>query len=675
MFPGFIFEGLVLLLFIIPGWFPYSEVPADPSLLLREPFSRINTDRWNFKLPDGATARIENGALLIRAGKKYAEAVLLPSRNWKSYELKLRFRIRSLKGKRNSLGVGLRSDSSDAQFYRYDADRHSIRGFGKTIRHARVPRNNVHTLRVERKANRITASIDGSYALTHREASGIDGAFVVRVRQMHVEFQHLIVQRNPEETASININFDEKGTPGPSWPDIVGPHHPDLYSSFPPGTQWRYFLRYWPHHSFGPSMDVTDDPDREELATYRLTGPFSGERRWLDFTVPTQTSGNLRGEVARGHEAGYETSPGLTEDLVPEMRADKRATQDLIYGTIRYFNEERPGGSPVRYWRFGLEMNGVQKNKPYLTGIDWSQHGRWYMNNSRETALNYVRWLLAPGAAAAKKASEDVYGTSNRIKVVLGTVANFDNPGAVRFVRTILNRKLTEKDAPSLRGDRMWEHLDVVSANFFLHETPWRDRLNWLYEKYMKPGKIEGIWVTALGRAGNGAWHVLLTSARFLSWSCGKYGTPNALRLFFWGENIESHSGPGRLAVKYLADVLKDGSLKNYSDHVSVDRNPDIRPETYALSSQVGQNTINYILVARAPAPLTVKRLSIKGVSTGVDPKQNKLRLRVWPTDARPQEITPESVRRKNGELIVTLNRPLPAETQLTCVIRTDRSD
>lgn len=512
------------------------------------------------KVPSGADTFVKNGALRIEAGGESTAAVLEPSTDWDEYELKLFFRIRSKTGKRNHLGVEIGSEPDQKRFYRYIASHHSIRGFGQRIRHARISQNALHSLWVGKTKDRVTVSIDGEYALTHTQASGFDGPVTIQVRRMHVDFERLVVRTYQKETAALTVDLGGNGTSGSSWPEVVGSHHPDPSSSYPPGTQWRYFLRYWPHHTFNPGMDVTDDPKRHKKASYSLSGPFSRKRRWYDFTVSTQTSENLMSEVARGHHTGYETSPGFHEKLVPEMREDKKATQDLIYGTVRFFNEKQPGGKPILYWRFGLEMNGVQKNKPYLTGIDWEKHGRWYKNNSKETAHNYLRWLLAPGAAAVEKASKDVYGDVDRIHVVLGTVANLDNPGAVRFVRTILNSTLTKKDAPSLRGDRMWEHLDVVSANFFLHETPWRKRLDWLYEKYLKPGKIEGIWVTALGRSGNGAWHVLLTSARFLSWSCGKYTTPHALRLFFWGENIESPSGRGRLAVKYIARVLKDGS-------------------------------------------------------------------------------------------------------------------
>ena len=653
------------------------SLPVCSAPLLEEHFDAGALQGWEFESSSGADrAKVlyrEDGELVLDAPGGRAAAWYKPSAEWEAYRLQATIRISETGSGWAWAGVRFKETEEGPDLaYRYSPSHRQIRGFGRKLRGVFLKPGDLHTLELVKTRDWIAASVNGHFALSRALDDPSPRMLGVSARRTRMSLQSIRVLPLDGEPLAIRIGFDAKGTRGPSWPAVCGPHHADLSSPYPPGKEWRYFLRSWPHHTFGPDMDVTDRVDREKRATLSVTGPFSGKQRWYDFTVPSQTSDNTLAELRKGHELGYETSPGFGEVWVPEIRKDKARVQDMFYWAARYFSENEVGGKPVLYWRFGLEMNGPQQNKPYLAmpDIDWDDHGRWHMHNSPRVAHNYVRWLLAPGAEAVERASRDVYGDPDKISVALGTVANLDNPGSVSFVNAILNKKLTSEDAPTFDGDRMWEHVDFVSANFFVDEWPWKDRLDYLYSRYMQAGRIDGIWVTELGRGGNGAWNVLKSAPRFLHWASGRYERADSLRMFFWGEGINHPSGPATLAIEMLGATLQNGDLTAYGDHIAITPEPAaaVKPEIYAFSARLPDGTRGYLVTISTSAPLRIATILLAGVADQAATKS--VSVRYWPENSRPIEVKTATVIARATGLSISLQRTVPAGTHVTITLR-----
>lgn len=465
-------------------------------------------------------------------------------------------------------------------------------------------------------------------------------------------------------TYRIRVDFTSDGEEIASWPQICGPHIP-VDGSYPPGNRWRYFLRYWPHHVRWQSYDVTAETDKSPAALTR-EGPFTGGKRWYDFTKPTGRSKNLQAHVAEYHGKGYETSPGFGNRFGSFVRGQPRVAKNLVYWIVRHFNENKIGGNPILHWRFGLEMQG--RREAYLPDVDWEKHDRfWDFYAGERVARNYVESLLAPGAEAVEAASRDVYGNPDTVKVVLGTVG-CENPAGMRFLDAILDQRLSGKNAPALEGDRMWQHVDFLSVNFFLSTTRYVQILNHLHATYMQTGKVEGIWVTDLGRAGNGAWLVIQTAARFLDWSSGKYTSPHALRLFYWGEGIKQPSGPATDALDYLGDIFQDATIRDHTDAVTFRCGVDLVPERYAFSCGTADSKKH--LVAMFPHEKTYPMdFRLEGLGRRKFAAEPRVSVKLWPEDRNAYDIAPDAVERTDDSMNIHFEKSIAEDTLMTILV------
>ena len=479
----------------------------------------------------------------------------------------------------------------------------------------------------------------------------------------------------------VQADFTGEGQPTPSWPDVCGAHAPllqtahppDYYvptpvkedTGYPPGYHWRYFLRCWPHHTWNADMDVTADRDREAEATLKVLGPFSGRRRWYDFTIATESTDNLLEQVRKGHRLGYETSPLFGNRYAPLTVQALETTKDLFYWTVRYFNEQRQGGKPILHWRFGLEMNGRRHH--FLPGKAKQDLGVWQKFNAPEVADTYVRQLLAPGAEAVERASRDVYGDPDRIKVVLGTVNGLNNPPAMRFMDRILNYKLSGTTAPSFAGDPMWKHVDILSGNFFMSTSVYRQRLDYLYDAYIRSGKAEGIWVTELGYAGKGAWHVVQTASRFLDWTAGRRPRERgAFRIFYWGETVDHPCGPATVALKYLGDLFRNRAIRTHTEATQFRCGTDMVPELYSFAVSASPTTVNYLLCLFPHEDTYPVDIMVDGAGSDVFPATPEAEVRLWPEDAPPRAVAPDTTRRDHRTLHLTFEGGIEEDTLMT---------
>ena len=234
------------------------------------------------------------------------------------------------------------------------------------------------------------------------------------------------------------------------------------------------------------------------------------------------------------------------------------------------------------HWQVGNEIAaiGVSQNIER-----WQrQNGTWDeatgaqgKSNDLNTVAFYVEYFFAPAAEALRQAEE----TSGKdVSIALGSINGIHNEAAQAYLRSVLSYEIVGSLAPSLAGDRVWEHVDVATIHYLMNGKDPTDLdyyvkvLDDLQADLVDTRMVEGIWSTEeLGNQaaldGGGASSTMRIFGRYLHWISLNQLNSDQVKCFFFGAGDGPEGSEGRLSLQYLAAHVGDGeiSLANRQSH------------------------------------------------------------------------------------------------------------
>lgn len=418
-----------------------------------------------------------------------------------------------------------------------------------------------------------------------------------------------------------------------SWRSTIGTHY-RLDTD-----NWLGTVRGWPHHySIAYHPDYTDI-DHEGIEP--SVGRFSGERRYYNYTGHNRVETQQIRKAAKGqiledaaddsyNPEDYETKTvvkpvGNIEDYIRQAMAAKvdviqlvlgnvKPTRpefknfyennglyfkDVIYNTVRHFNTGEFANKPMTiYWQLGNEVNAYNRfhvtPNPDAETLDTSLQ-KILPNGDPVNAADYVEYYLAPAVEAIRAASLDIYNDPERIRIVCGSVSGIRKEKNRRFLDALLNTTVRGERAPSLRGKRAWELIDIITIHY-AHGS--HDVLEPLFRDWVQTNKVEGIWITEeLGARGAGAYAVAQVVFRYLDfWSRHqRFWTPDSARITFWGDDNREHPrsfGRGKEALAIAGPFLRHYPLHQAEDEALVVTNADV--ESYVLRADADDGILHY---------------------------------------------------------------------------------
>lgn len=219
-----------------------------------------------------------------------------------------------------------------------------------------------------------------------------------------------------------------------------------------------------------------------------------------------------------------------------------------------------PTSAAPAYWQFGNEINSRRFSETIAAWDGAPAGGRPRPGRAHDAATvpYYVEYYLAPGVAAIRSSTH-----SERVKVVLGSLAAAANPRAQAFLDALLNYQVQGLMATSLKGKRVYELVDVIALHYIASaNTPqWRSTLDQLHKKWLATGKVAAIWSTeevGLQRAtrNEGAAAGLMVVARTMDWWLSKGMPPEQGRAFLWGADKGHKGTTAAEAMQALYDTI-----------------------------------------------------------------------------------------------------------------------
>ncbi len=356
------------------------------------------------------------------------------------------------------------------------------------------------------------------------------------------------------------LNFSpDKMTPLKSgWSEYFGVH-----MDMDPGP-WKT-VRQADGPRFGrPSRDKHTG-NVEELA-----GPFTGER--------------VQSSLADFRDWQRKESRGLDENLAQLIRDDRSAIyiapwvspftpalQDEVWALMKLLYAAQPGADGRVVFQWGDDINirrlGVIDN----SRMNYSQpHGGapGFRNvNVPEDALAYAEWYFAPAVEAMRRASKDIFKDERHIPVLIGSCALAGRAENRAWFMQILDHELAGGGAPTLKGQRVSQLVDVLTVNYPFVSPDGEFGLQELWDRYCaKPGGIKALWVTEeYGTPARSATVMLARAARFLAWA-GKNGLDAQQTRLVWNfpgllrANDEAEELATMLGKSLRADALRVGS-------------------------------------------------------------------------------------------------------------------
>ena len=452
------------------------------------------------------------------------------------------------------------------------------------------------------------------------------------------------------EYADISVEISDKTmTRLPSqFPQYFGTHYartPDMA-----GIAWRT-VRSWG----GTHVRITTDEEKRDKSASVRIGPFSGKEVRLSlrdfhsqsrFAKNPPTAETLIPDLIKHHITAIY--------IVPHPSLKQPFDKDLNYWTVRLIHERWPEAKDCIAWQMGNEVvsahfdpKGVKQMKPRppRVGLGGKFHGydlRWKLNY-------YLNDYLAPAIEAIERASQDVYGDPKAIKILLGSMNPYNSQN-VKFLKTVMASTFDGRLAPTLKGEPVWKHIDVLTVHYMCGASRAIDRLQGYVDDYMKTGKIEGIWITEdHGRGGKGPVTILDRGLRFMGWVARNRMNAGQARLVWWGEGKRA-GGSGKKMMAELGRFMKGRPLTFYEKQLS-----ETRLYVLSDSEDAGTNRILVVIIPEKSGYVDLGTLSLK-----LAPKAAE---RAWQVKAVqysalvPPEEVPVELSREKGGLSVALNR------------------
>jgi hypothetical protein len=161
----------------------------------------------------------------------------------------------------------------------------------------------------------------------------------------------------------------------------------------------------------------------------------------------------------------------------------------------------------------------------------------------------YVEHYLAPGIAALEEKSLSLFGRSNALQGMLGSIVNLANRES--FLSTLLEYRVVGTYAPAYAGRSVSDLVDSVSIHYTAVTPDWKTALDKFVATYRPGGvpttRVRALWATEEGGArsaeqGYGMATAMRVMARYLSWWQANAFTAETAHVFFWGSDIKDPS-------------------------------------------------------------------------------------------------------------------------------------
>jgi hypothetical protein len=203
-----------------------------------------------------------------------------------------------------------------------------------------------------------------------------------------------------------------------------------------------------------------------------------------------------------------------------------------------------------------------------------------YIQNDETIIPIYVEYYLAPTVEAIRKASRDAYRDDNRIRIMLGSLANANNDRSQEWLQSLLSYTVEGKYAPTLAGQQVNQLVNIISTHYLVtaDDQDWQNKLNTLWAQWVGRGRITGIWATEeLGKQralkGRGAETALKVTARYLDWWSRRRLRPEQSRISFWGWELGQPKTRGEDGMNALFQCLGNTPLRS----LSLKNNPELQ--------------------------------------------------------------------------------------------------
>lgn len=412
-------------------------------------------------------------------------------------------------------------------------------------------------------------------------------------------------------TAGVGVRPQQPGQP-PSWFATMGTHYRVA------GEQWLGLTRSGPVNAdTGFRQDVgyfNGVGEGNEYGIEPVTGRFSGEPRYYDFTGKVHWRNNLRQAVLDAAAAGVDKimetgAPSIWGNEAlnrPEharflMEKDGAYFKDCLYELIRYFNSGEFADLPITlYWQIGNEIN-------WNTFFAVNPHGGLNAPptlNDFAHVSDYVDFFLAPALEAVQTASRDLFGDRNIVKLLVGSVTtsfDFRNGEAKpekwrKFLELVLERRITADShvnpGSALVGRRVWQIADLFSIHY---SNGLQEKMQDTYDTWVASGKMSGFFNTEeMGINGRGAYLVALFAFRYLDFWSRRRWDPHTARSCFWGDTINNAQRgivqTGTEALDLLGPYLRDFPLANITDRVRILAGPSVEWHAFRAADSDGRH-------------------------------------------------------------------------------------
>jgi hypothetical protein len=400
------------------------------------------------------------------------------------------------------------------------------------------------------------------------------------------------------------------------WADYFGAH----YASSPDGagTAWNTVRSYGGAHTGIHVAENKDAPVRK--------GPFTGKE------IRFQLS-DFHGR--RGGKSAEQLIPDLIEHRITGIylmtgivrpSTEQPFDKDRAYWAVRLIHEKFPKANQQVVWQIGNEVvsghfdpKGVwramtpeeKKKNPMKEDNFFGYDLKWKEDF-------YVNEYLAPAIEAIERASKDVYGDPRKIRIALGSMNPYNKPNLV-FLKNVMERKFDGQQAPTLKGEVVWKHIDLLTAHYMTGSLGTIATLQQYHDDYLKTGKVKGIWITEdHGRAGRGPVTIIDRGLRFLAWAARNNLSGEQTRLCWWGEGERDPGGQGKEATALFGEFFTGRQLYFASQAVT-------GGTVYTLSDG-DHGGVQRLLIALAP-------------ERGSSIKLDKLRLKLPPSKTPRQWV------------------------------------
>ena len=272
----------------------------------------------------------------------------------------------------------------------------------------------------------------------------------------------------------------------------------------------------------------------------------------------------------------------VTAQFLGNMRSDKgRTWEETVYRQTRAVARVVRGGQMV-YWQIGNEIN----SRAWGSAIASNRKASGRADRNAEDLLSlYVEEYLAPSVEGLRRARADAASNEQPFKIVLGSVANASGEGSRDWLGALLNYRIEGDNAPTLRGQQVYQVIDVISYHYLVTNSmardDWRPKLDALVQAWVATGKVQGIFATEeLGRKrgerGLGGATALGLTGRYLHWWAGNGLTPSQSRMFFWGWKLGPAGVRGGDAMDTLFAFLGTSAVVDITASADAGKNVEV---------------------------------------------------------------------------------------------------